>query len=76
MNNNTKKEVLMMYIRKSYLDKLVSFKDTDFIKVISGVRRSGKSVLLKQYMDYLLSSGIKNEHIIYINLEAFKYQNI
>lgn len=66
----------MMYIRKSYLDKLVSFKDTDFIKVISGVRRSGKSVLLKQYMDYLLSSGIKNEHIIYINLEAFEYQNI
>ena len=65
-----------MYIRKSYLDKLVSFKDTDFIKVISGVRRSGKSVLLKQYMDYLLSSGIKNEHIIYINLEAFEYQNI
>lgn len=65
-----------MYIRKSYLEKLISFKDTDFIKVISGVRRAGKSVLLKQYMDYLLSSGIKTDHIIYINLEAFKYQNI
>ncbi|EJU23018.1 hypothetical protein [Mogibacterium sp. CM50] len=42
-----------MYIRKMYLDKLIAFKDTDFIKVITGVRRSRKSVLLKQYMDYI-----------------------
>ena len=42
-----------MYIRKMYLDKLLAFKYTDFIKVITGVRRSGKSVLLKQYMDYI-----------------------
>lgn len=42
-----------MYIRKMYLDKLFAFKYTDFIKVITGVRRSGKSVLLKQYMDYI-----------------------
>ena len=43
-----------MYIRKMYLDKLFAFKYTDFIKVITGVRRSGKSVLLKQYMDYIV----------------------
>lgn len=42
-----------MYIRKMYLDKLFAFKYTDFIKVITGVRRAGKSVLLKQYMDYI-----------------------
>lgn len=42
-----------MYIRKMYLDKLFAFKYTDFIKVITGVGRSGKSVLLKQYMDYI-----------------------
>lgn len=42
-----------MYIRKMYLDKLFAFKYTDFIKVITGVRRSGKFVLLKQYMDYI-----------------------
>lgn len=65
-----------MYIRRMYLDKLISFKDTDFIKVITGVRRSGKSVLLKQYMDYLYKMGIDKEHVIYINLEAFEYHDI
>ena len=39
-----------MYLRNKYLETLLSFKDSDFIKVITGVRRSGKSVLLKQYM--------------------------
>lgn len=65
-----------MYIRKEYLDKLISFKDTDFIKVITGVRRSGKSILLKQYKDYLKSIDVSEENIVYINLEAFEYQNI
>lgn len=65
-----------MYQRKNYLEKLIAFKDTDFIKVITGVRRSGKSVLLKQYMEYLYQEGVSREHIIYINLEEFEYQNI
>ena len=65
-----------MYIRDNYLSKLISFKDTDFIKVITGVRRSGKSVLLKQYSNYLYEQGINKENVIYINLEAFEYQHI
>lgn len=65
-----------MYLRKSYLEKIVEFKDTDFIKVIAGVRRSGKSVLLMQYKDYLINSGINEDSIIYINLESFKNQLI
>lgn len=65
-----------MYQRKNYLEKLIAFKDTDFIKVITGVRRSGKSVLLKQYMEYLYKEGVSKEHIIYINLEEFEYQNV
>lgn len=65
-----------MYIRESYLKKLIDFKDTDFIKVITGVRRSGKSVLLKQYKDYLINSGIDKKNIIYINLESFENQLI
>lgn len=62
--------------RKEYLEKLISFKDTDFIKVITGVRRSGKSVLLKQYMQYLQESGVSEDHILYIDLEAFEYRHI
>ena len=56
-----------MYIRDNYLSKLISF-NTDFIKVITGVRRSGKSVLLKQYSNYLYEQGINKENVIYINL--------
>ncbi len=65
-----------MYKREKYLKKLIDFKYTDFIKVITGVRRSGKSILLKQYIDYLKELGIKDEFIIYINLEAYEFQSI
>jgi len=63
-----------MYInRQKYLDKLVSQKDKDIIKVITGIRRCGKSVLLFDiYADYLLSHGVDNAHIIKVNLETKK----
>ncbi len=63
-----------MYInRQKYLDKLVSQKDKDIIKVITGIRRCGKSVLLFDiYADYLLSHGIDDAHIIKVNLETKK----
>lgn len=51
-----------MISRENYLQQLIQFKDTDFIKVISGVRRSGKSVLLMQYRDYLQQQGIAPEN--------------
>ena len=63
-----------MISRENYLQQLIQFKDSDFIKVITGVRRSGKSVLLMQYRDYLLSQQISTENIIYINFESFEYQ--
>ena len=63
-----------MYInRQKYLDKLISQKDKDVIKVITGIRRCGKSVLLFDiYADYLLSHGVDNAHIIKVNLETKK----
>ena len=63
-----------MYInRQKYLDKLISQKDKDIIKVITGIRRCGKSVLLFDiYADYLLSHGIDDAHIIKVNLETKK----
>lgn len=60
----------MLINRPSYLEKLKRYKDKDLIKVITGVRRSGKSVLLFDiFYQYLLDSGIGDEHIIRINLE-------
>ena len=63
-----------MYLnRRKYLDKLISQKDKDIIKVITGIRRCGKSVLLLNiYYDYLVSSGVDKDHIIRINLETKK----
>lgn len=65
-----------MFKRPYYLSKLIEFKDTDFIKIITGVRRSGKSVLLMLYKEYLVNNGINKDHIIYINFESFNYQTI
>ncbi|HCB4270634.1 TPA: ATP-binding protein, partial [Listeria monocytogenes] len=62
--------------RPHYLKQLIQFKDSDFIKVITGVRRSGKSVLLMLYKEYLLQEGIHENHIIHINFESFEYQTI
>ena len=61
-----------MYIkRQNYLDKLISQKDKDIIKVITGIRRCGKSVLLSEiYYDYLLSIGISKNNVIKVNLET------
>ena len=56
--------------RPQYIDQLISFKDKDLIKVITGIRRCGKSTLLEIYMDYLRSKGVSDQNIIWINLES------
>ena len=58
-----------MVERKEYLEKLKKWKDKDLIKVITGIRRCGKSTLFELYIDYLKSMGVKDNHIIFINLE-------
>ena len=65
-----------MIIREKYLKKIIDAKDTDFIKVITGVRRSGKSTLLLMFRDYLLANGVKEENIVHINFESAKYDDI
>ena len=65
-----------MIIREKYLEKIRPFYDTDLIKVITGIRRCGKSVILMQIMDELKNKGIKDEQIIYINFEFIDYENI
>lgn len=65
-----------MIIRKSYLDKLIQYRDNDFIKVITGVRRSGKSSLLVLFKEYLLSQGVEEKQIIEINYEKFQFDDL
>ena len=65
-----------MIIRKKYLNQLIDGKDLNLIKVITGVRRSGKSTLLLQYKDYLIKEKIKSKNIIYINFESAEYYSI
>lgn len=65
-----------MIKRAEYLKKLIQFRDTDLIKVITGVRRSGKSVLLMQYRDYLKSQGVADNQIIYLNFEELELLSV
>ena len=65
-----------MIIREKYLSKIRPFYNVDLIKVITGIRRCGKSVILTQIMDELKDKGIKEEQIIYINFELKNYSNI
>ena len=65
-----------MLIRKKYLNQLIDGKDLNLIKVITGVRRCGKSTLLLQYKDYLISQNIPDEDIIYMNFESAKWYDI
>lgn len=65
-----------MIKRKFYLEKIVKLIDTEDIKVITGVRRCGKTVLLKQIIGELENRGIASENIIYMSFESSKYKNI
>ena len=65
-----------MIKRELYLDQLRAFIDKPFIKVITGMRRSGKSSLLLLLQDELLKRGIRKENIIYINFESFDFSDI
>lgn len=65
-----------MIQRPEYLNELKRFKDKELIKVVTGIRRCGKSTLLEMFKDYLLQTGIEEEQIISINLEDLKYNFI
>lgn len=65
-----------MVIRENYLNTLIDAKDTEFIKVITGVRRSGKSMLLLMYKEYLLNNNVSKDRIIHINFESAMYDYI
>lgn len=67
----SKKEgsIIMIIERKEYLEKLIAWKDKQLIKIVTGVRRCGKSMLLEIYRNYLKEHGIEEKQIISINFE-------
>lgn len=66
----------MNIIREEYLNKLIAFKDKHIIKIVTGIRRCGKSTLFEIYQDYLVKNGISKEQIISINFEDFDYEEL
>ena len=65
-----------MLKRDGYIKQIVPFIDKDVIKVLTGIRRSGKSVMLKLLMEELKNRGINENQFIYINFENLKYRNL
>ena len=57
--------------RTAYLNKLIAFKDKNIIKVITGIRRCGKSTIMEIFRDWLLGNGVKDNQIIYLNFEDY-----
>lgn len=64
-----------LYPRDIYLNKLISFKDSEVVKIVTGIRRCGKSSLLKLMAEYLKNSGVQDNRIIEMNLESFEFRN-
>ena len=60
--------------RKEYLEALLSWKDEQVIKVVTGIRRCGKSTLLSQFQQRLLQDGISSEQIVSVNFEELEYR--
>ncbi len=66
-----------MVIREQYLRRLLEGKDdTDVVKVVTGMRRCGKSTLMRQYIDRLEAQGVAGDHIVYANLESRQFEDV
>ncbi len=65
-----------MVQRTAYLKQLLSWKDEQVIKVVTGIRRCGKSTLLKQYQQHLMENGVRPEQIVSVNFEELEYEHL
>lgn len=65
-----------MIQRNTYMEKLKLWKDKQVIKVITGIRRCGKSTLLKQFKEYLLEQGVKEEQCVFLLLDDLQNENL
>ncbi len=65
-----------MISRPDYIKKILAYRDTPFVKILTGVRRCGKSTIMKMLMDELLKSGVELERIIYYNFDSLEYEDM
>lgn len=65
-----------MIERKEYLEDLVHFKDKNIVKIVTGIRRCGKSTLLEMYREYLINQGTEKEQIVSVNLEDGDFRTL
>ena len=65
-----------MLKREMYLSRIRGFYDSDLIKILVGIRRCGKSVILKQIIDEIKAKDVDDEHIVYINFEYIEYEEL
>ena len=65
-----------MVERKEYLEQLAQWKDEQVIKVITGIRRCGKSTLLLQYQTWLKANGVSADQIVSVNFEELEYEEL
>jgi hypothetical protein len=56
--------------------RLIEYKDKDIVKIVTGIRRCGKSTLLALFVDYLLDNGVPEENIIHMNMESLRYREL
>lgn len=62
--------------RHEFLEKLIKFRNIDVIKVVTGVRRCGKSTLFDLYIEHLKSTGVDEKHIVHVNLEDIGMEHL
>lgn len=62
--------------RPAYLQQLIEHRDVELVKIITGIRRCGKSSLLDLFHQYLLDSGVEPQQIIHMNLESLRYRDL
>ena len=65
-----------MVERRQYMNKLIKIKDEKIIKVITGIRRCGKSTLLSMFQNYLIHSGVSESQIVSVNFEDIAYEHL
>ncbi len=66
-------EVFYVIYRENYVKKIMAFTDTPFVKILTGVRRCGKSTIMQMIMDELRNRGISGERIIYVRFDSMDY---